>query len=36
MAPTIVVDNEMIAKATKEVVLKKIQEVLGGGKPESR
>jgi bidirectional [NiFe] hydrogenase diaphorase subunit len=36
MAPTIVVDNEMIAKATKEVVLKKIKEVLGGKKTESR
>jgi bidirectional [NiFe] hydrogenase diaphorase subunit len=31
MAPTIVVDDEMIAKATKEVVLQKIKEVLGGG-----
>ena len=36
MAPAIVVDDEMIAKATKEVVLQKIKEVLGGGKPESR
>ena len=36
MAPTIVVDNEMIAKATKEVVLQRIKEVLGGDKPESR
>jgi bidirectional [NiFe] hydrogenase diaphorase subunit len=32
MAPTIVVDNEMIAKATKEVVLQRIKEVLGGEK----
>ena len=36
MAPAIVVDDEMIAKATKEVVLKKIKEVLGGDKAESR
>ena len=35
MAPTIVVDNEMIAKATKEKVLQKINEVLGGVKAES-
>ena len=36
MAPAIVVDDEMIAKATKEVVLQKIKEVLGGDKRESR
>jgi len=36
MAPAIVVDNEMIAKATKEVVLQRIKEALGGNKPESR
>ena len=36
MAPTIVVDNEMIAKATKEVVLQRIKEVLVGEKRESR
>ena len=36
MAPAIVVDDEMIAKATKEVVLQKIKEVLGGEKTESR
>jgi bidirectional [NiFe] hydrogenase diaphorase subunit len=36
MAPAIVVDDEMIAKATKEVVLQRIKEVLGGNKPESR
>ena len=36
MAPAIVVDDEMIAKATKEVVLQKIKEVLGGNKAESR
>jgi bidirectional [NiFe] hydrogenase diaphorase subunit len=36
MAPAIVVDNEVIAKATKEVVLQRIKEVLGGDKSESR
>jgi len=36
MAPAIVVDNEVIAKATKEVVLQRIKEVLGGEKTESR
>jgi len=35
MAPAIVVDNEVIAKATKEVVLHRIKEVLGGVKSES-
>jgi bidirectional [NiFe] hydrogenase diaphorase subunit len=30
MAPTIVVDDEVIAKATKEVVLQRIKQVLGG------
>ncbi len=30
MAPTIVVDDEVIPKATKEVVLKRIKQVLGG------
>ncbi len=30
MAPTIIVDDEVIGKATKEVVIKKIYEVLGG------
>ncbi len=30
MAPTIIVDDEVIAKATKEVVLQKIKHVLGG------
>jgi bidirectional [NiFe] hydrogenase diaphorase subunit len=30
MAPTIIVDDEVIAKATKEVVLEKIKQVLGG------
>jgi bidirectional [NiFe] hydrogenase diaphorase subunit len=36
MAPAIVVNDETITKATKEVVLQKIKEVLGGDKPESR
>jgi bidirectional [NiFe] hydrogenase diaphorase subunit len=35
MAPTIVVDDEMIAKATKEKVLQKIKDALGGVKAES-
>jgi bidirectional [NiFe] hydrogenase diaphorase subunit len=35
MAPNIVVDNEVIGKATKEVVLEKIRLVLGGGKAET-
>lgn len=35
MAPTIVVDDEVIPKATKEVVIKKIKEVLGGAESES-
>jgi len=35
MAPAIVVDDETITKATKEVVLQKIKEVLGGDKTES-
>jgi bidirectional [NiFe] hydrogenase diaphorase subunit len=30
MAPTIIVDDEVIAKATKEVVLGRIKQVLGG------
>jgi bidirectional [NiFe] hydrogenase diaphorase subunit len=30
MAPTIVVDDEVIGKATKEVVIEKIKNVLGG------
>ena len=36
MAPAIVIDNETIAKATREVVLQRIKEVLGGNKTESR
>ncbi len=35
MAPTIVVDEEVIGKATKEVVIEKIQQVLGGNKVEA-
>lgn len=30
MAPTIIVDDEVIGKATKEIVIKKIHDVLGG------
>ena len=36
MAPVIVVDDELIPKATKEVVIQKIKEILGGEKDESR
>jgi bidirectional [NiFe] hydrogenase diaphorase subunit len=35
MAPNIVVDDEVIGKATKEMVLKKIKLVLGGVKTET-
>jgi NADH:ubiquinone oxidoreductase subunit E len=35
MAPNIVVDEEVIGKATKEVVLGKIRVALGGMKIES-
>jgi bidirectional [NiFe] hydrogenase diaphorase subunit len=35
MAPTIIVDDEVIAKATKEIVLQRIKQVLGGTKSES-
>ena len=35
MAPNIVVDDEVIGKATKEAVIEKIREVLGGVKPET-
>lgn len=35
MAPNIVVDDEVIGKATKEVVIQKIKEVLGGVKVEA-
>ena len=30
MAPTVIVDNEVIGKATKQIVIKKIYDVLGG------
>jgi bidirectional [NiFe] hydrogenase diaphorase subunit len=30
MAPTIVVDDEVIPKATKEIVLQRIKKALGG------
>ncbi|MCW3996164.1 MAG: NAD(P)H-dependent oxidoreductase subunit E [Candidatus Bathyarchaeota archaeon] len=36
MAPTIVVDDEVIGKATKEIVIQKIKDVLGGDKAENR
>jgi bidirectional [NiFe] hydrogenase diaphorase subunit len=36
MAPNIVVDDEVIAKATKEVVLERIKVALGGVKAEPR
>ncbi len=32
MSPAIVVDEEVIGKATKEVVIKRIKQVLGGAK----
>jgi bidirectional [NiFe] hydrogenase diaphorase subunit len=35
MAPTIVVDDEVIGKATKEMVIAKIKSVLGGTKVEA-
>jgi bidirectional [NiFe] hydrogenase diaphorase subunit len=35
MAPNIVVDDEVIGKATKEVVIKKIKEKLGGTPTET-
>jgi bidirectional [NiFe] hydrogenase diaphorase subunit len=35
MAPTIVVDDEVIGKATKEMVIAKIKSVLGGIKVEA-
>jgi bidirectional [NiFe] hydrogenase diaphorase subunit len=35
MAPTIVVDDEVIGKATKEIVIAKIKSVLGGIKVEA-
>ena len=35
MAPNMVVDNEVIGKATKELVLEKVRLALGGGKRET-
>lgn len=35
MAPNIVVDDEVIGKATKEIVFEKIKQVLGGVKAET-
>jgi bidirectional [NiFe] hydrogenase diaphorase subunit len=35
MAPNIVVDDEVVGKATKEIVLEKIKQVLGGVKAET-
>ena len=36
MAPNIVVDDEVIGKATVDEVIEKIKNVLGGVKPETR
>jgi bidirectional [NiFe] hydrogenase diaphorase subunit len=36
MAPIIVVDDELIPKAKKEVVIQKIKQAVGGEKTESR
>jgi len=35
MAPNVVVDSEVIGKATKEIVIEKIKNVLGGVKTEA-
>jgi bidirectional [NiFe] hydrogenase diaphorase subunit len=35
MAPNIVIDDEVVGKATKEIVIAKIKNVLGGINPES-
>jgi bidirectional [NiFe] hydrogenase diaphorase subunit len=35
MAPNIVVDDQVIGKATKEIVIQKIKDVLGGVKAET-
>jgi NADH:ubiquinone oxidoreductase subunit E len=35
MAPNMVVDDEVIGKATKEIVIEKIKNVLGGIKAET-
>ena len=36
MAPIIVVDDELIPKATREIVIQKIKQAIGGEKAESR
>lgn len=36
MAPNIVIDDEVVGKATKEIVVKRIRNVLGGVKTETR
>ena len=36
MAPNIVIDDEVIGRATKEIVIERIKDVLGGTKHESR
>ena len=36
MAPNIVIDDEVIGKATEEIVIEKIKNVLGGIKAETR
>ena len=35
MAPNVVVDDEVVGKATKEIVIEKIKNVLGGVKAET-
>ncbi len=36
MAPNIMIDEEVVGKATKEIVVEKIKNVLGGVKTETR
>jgi bidirectional [NiFe] hydrogenase diaphorase subunit len=36
MAPIIMIDEEVVGKATKEIVVEKIKNVLGGAKTETR
>lgn len=36
MAPNIVIDDEVVGKATKEIVVEKIKNILGGVKTETR
>ena len=35
MAPNVVVDDEVIGKATPKIVIKRIKQVIGGGKSET-